>query len=402
MSFKEVLAKPGMKPLIFTAFLLSFGFGIIIPIMPFYATSLGATPFELGLMTATFAIVSLVCAPLFGKLSDRYGKKRFMVIGMLGYAIDYVILMYSDSLLMLVFARAFGGLCSAALMPATMALISEHTTERQRGHAMGLFGMMFGAGFVLGPAFGGIMSAVSLHDTFLICAGISLANMLFIAYGVRDAGTAAGHGRQAAKDQGFLKLVSSPLVYLFLTTFMVTFMIGGMDTILALYTAEKMGFTSTQIGVVFAFIGITMMVMELASGALINRFGESKLIMAGLFVNGAGFMLFSITADWLTLFLPLCLFVIGASLATPAAASFMTKSAPGGKGAVLGIDSSFRSLGQIAGPILGGLAYGINHYYAFIGMALVSWAFLAIFWTNAPADKLHAAGGQAASGKSGA
>lgn len=405
-SFNEILSKPGIKTLLFAIFMTSFGFGVIIPILPFYALSFGAQPFDLGLLTASFALASFVFSPIFGRLSDRMGRKKFVLLGALGYTLSYLIYAFADSLALVFLARALSGVFSAAIFTAAVSILSDLTTERERGRAMALQGMMFALGLVFGPAFGGFASTISLNgaftalhvpqcyplagclpgeasvrDAFLLSALLSLANFIFAAFSLREPKTPHAGYLEKGRDS-LLHHVTSPLLLLFVSSFMTTFMIGGIDAILALYTSEKLGFTAADAGVVFTYIGVMMILTQFISGALVNKFGELSLIRAGLVLSGAGFLLLSAANGWAALLFAITVFNFGLVFVMPSVTSLETKRVTGKKGAVIGIDSSFRALGEIAGPILAGLLYGISHIYAFAGMAAIIWAYFFVLSHN--------------------
>ena len=383
MSFKEILSVPGIKAVLFTLFMTSFGFGVILPILPFYALAHGATPAELGMLTATFAGMSLIFSPIMGKLADRYGRKRILQIGTAGFVIGYLVFAFSDSLPLLFVARAIEGIAAAAIFPACISLLSDFTNEQQRGRAMGLVGMAFSLGFIVGPAFGGLASGISVQVAFLLSALMAFLNFLSVHLQIREPHEKQDSRGIVQQEVSLLEHISSPLLFLFMGSFMTAFMIGGLDATLAIYTADRMGFSSPQIGLIFTYIGVLIMVMQFVGGGLVNRFGELRLIPAGLLLSGAGFALLTLTHDWLSLLLPLAVFVMGNALVFPSVNSLITKKVIGKRGAVLGLVSSFQSLGQMIGPLLGGFLYGLHHDYAFMGLAIAIWAYAILFFTVA-------------------
>lgn len=383
MSFKEILSTPGIKAVLFTLFMTSFGFGVILPILPFYALSHGATPADLGMLTAVFAGMSLIFSPIMGKLADKFGRKKILMIGTGGFVIGYLVFAFTDSLAMAFVGRAIEGIAAAAIFPACISLLSDFTDEKQRGKAMGLVGMSFSLGFIIGPAFGGLASGISVQAAFLLSAGMAALNFLSVSLQIREP-----HEKQDSKgivqqEVSLLEHLTSPILFLFLGSFMTAFMIGGLDATLAIYTADKMGFSSPQIGLIFTYVGVLIMIMQFVGGGLVNRFGELKLIPVGLLLSGAGFFLLTFTHDWLSLLFPLAVFVMGNALVFPSVNSLITKKVVGKRGAVLGLLSSFQSLGQMIGPLLGGFLYGIHHDYAFIGLALAIWAYALLFFSVA-------------------
>src|SRR3989344_1283597 len=261
MSFKEILKTPGLKAVLFTMFMTAFGFGIILPILPFYTISLGATPFQLGMLTGTFALMGLLTSPFMGRLGDRIGRKKVLLIGIFGFFLAYLVFAVSDALWMAFLARAIEGVSAGAIFPACISLLSDYTNEKQRGKAMGLVGMTFSLGFIMGPAFGGFASAISVQTAFLAAAGITVLNMISVSAQVREPPEKEESKDIVQKEITLLQHLSSPLVFIFLCTFMIAFMIGGIEATLALYTSEKLGFTSAQLGLVFTYIGFLIMTM---------------------------------------------------------------------------------------------------------------------------------------------
>src|SRR3989338_6093456 len=326
MSFKDILKVPGVKTVLFTVLMTRIGFGIILPILPFYS-----------------------------------------------------LLAFSDSLAMILFARALAGVFAAAVFPSCISLLSDFTTEKQRGEVMGLFGMAMSAGFILGPAFGGLASHFSVRDAFLLSFALSAANLFSVNFQLSELKEKAESKNLVEKEISFFQHLKSNMLFLFLSSFMASFMVGGHEAVIALYTCERLGFTSSQLGIVFTYVGVLIFLSRGLTGKFINKYGEIKLIQAGLLVSGLGFLTLLFAKDWISLLLPLTVFVLGNALIFPSVPSLLTKKVSGKRGTILGLESSFRSLGLMTGPMLGGFLYGINHNYAFIGMAVVIWIYFLVF-----------------------
>jgi multidrug resistance protein len=379
MSLKEIFSIPGIRPVLFTLFLTSMGFGIILPLLPFYALSLGAKPFELGMLTATFALMQLVFSPLFGKLSDRIGRKKVLLAGTLGFGVAYLVFAAATTFWMALIARAIEGFFAAAIFPTCVSLLSDLTTPKQRGPVMGMMGMTFSLGFIFGPAFGGFASAISVRDAFLLAAVCSGLNFIWVFFKLREPKEKEASKDIVGKEISLLSHLSSPLLFLFLSSLMITFMIGGIEATLALYTSERLGFDAVQMGLLFTYVGVLIMIMQFIGGTLVNRFGEVRLIQAGLLLSATGFFLISLTNDWLSLLVPLAIFVAGNAVVFPGVMSLITKKVQGKSGAVLGLNNSFSAAGQFIGPLLGGFLFGINHFYSFAGMAAVVLVYFVLF-----------------------
>src|SRR5690625_2395126 len=147
-------------------FFVMVGFGIIIPVLPFYAEELGASPAELGLLMAVYSLMQLLFAPMWGRISDRIGRKPVIMIGILGLSLSFFLMALSTELWMLFAARIIGGFLSSANMPTVMAYVADITSEEDRGKGMGIVGAATGLGFIFGPAVGGMFSIFSIDAPF--------------------------------------------------------------------------------------------------------------------------------------------------------------------------------------------------------------------------------------------
>ena len=174
--------KKSLSILFAVMFLVMVGFGIIIPVLPFYAENIGASPAQLGLLMAAYSVTRLLFAPMWGRLSDRIGRKSVILIGIFGLAISFFLMAVSSALWMLFAARIIGGFLSSANMPAVMAYVADITTQEDRGKGMGIIGAAIGLGFIFGPAMGGIFSESSLALPFYLACASSLLTFLIVLF----------------------------------------------------------------------------------------------------------------------------------------------------------------------------------------------------------------------------
>lgn len=379
MSFKEILVKKEIQVTLFTLLVTSVGFGVILPILPFYAQTFNATPTDLGLLTAVFAFVNLLFAPIIGKYSDKIGRKKVLLGGTFGFSLAYLLFAFAQNLETLFIARALEGLMAAGIFPATTSLISDFTSEKQRGKAMALVGMSFSFGFIIGPALGGLAELLSIQGAFFVAAGLSFLNFLWVNFQIKEPKEKQESKDIVQKEISLLQHISSPLLLFFLASFMIAFMVGGLQATLALYTEEKLHFGPGEVGLIFTFIGLMILLFQFISGSLVGRFGEIKMIQAGLLLSAIGFISLAFLSSWITILLPLVVFVLGNAFVFPSVTSLISKRAQGGRGAAMGLIASFQSLGQFIGPILAGVLYYYDPKYAYIGLGVVSLVYFAIF-----------------------
>src|SRR3990172_3354661 len=172
--------KRNLAILFATLVVVMLGFGIIIPIMPFYVEQFGGGGVEMGLLMTVFSLMQFVFSPIWGSLSDRVGRKPVMLIGALGNALSMGWMAFAADYWTLFAARLLMGTLSSATLPTAMAYISDSTDEESRGGGMGIFGAAFGMGMVLGPGIGGVMTRLSLGAPFFFASGASLLAMALI------------------------------------------------------------------------------------------------------------------------------------------------------------------------------------------------------------------------------
>lgn len=244
---------------------------------------------------------------------------------------------------------------------------------------MGLMMMTFSVGFIFGPALGGFASAFSVRDAFFVAAAFSFLNFLWIFLRLKEPHEKSESKDLPAKEASLFSHLRTPLAFLFLSSTIVMMIIGGFEATLALFVSERLSFTSIEMGLVFTFVGTLMLILQPITGNLINRFGEIRMIQAGLLFSGTGFSSILFATDWITLLAPLGLFVVGNSCVFPSVTSLLTKKVQGKQGAVIGLNQSFSSAGQIMGPLFAGALYSIDHAYSFAGLAAVAGIYFLIF-----------------------
>ncbi|MEH7235099.1 MFS transporter [Bacillus sp. JJ1562] len=360
-------------PILFAVmFLVYVGFGIIIPVIPFYAEDLGASPTELGLLMAVYSLMQFLFAPMWGRISDRIGRKPVMMIGIFGLAVSFFLMALSTELWMLFGARIIGGFLSAANMPTVMAYAADITSEEDRGKGMGVIGASIGLGFVFGPAIGGIFSRTDLQMPFYIAGILSLLTFFLVILVLKESLPKEERHQTDRSRKGLLKALNGPESVLFFLSLFITLSLSGLEATFAYYAAEKAGLGTTDLGYIFMIMGLAGAIVQGGLvGRLTKRFGEGFVIQIGIFVSALGFFLILYTKDFLTAAIFLTVFGVGNGVIRPAVSALLTKRTKTGHGGVTGLLSSFDSLGRILGPILGGLLYTVS-----VGLPYISGIFL--------------------------
>ena len=369
METKKVL------PILFLVmFLVMVGFGIIIPVIPFLAEEVGGSPTELGLLMASYSLMQLVFAPIWGRLSDRIGRKPIMIIGIAGLALSFFISAIADSLLLLFVARIIGGILSSANMPTAMAYVADITTAENRSKGMGIIGAAAGLGFVFGPAIGGIFSKTSLSLPFIIAGVLSLVTLLLVIFLLKESlpiekrSVNINH-KEESKWKGF----KGPYTIMYTLRLMVTLSMAGLEATFAYFAAQKAGIDTVGLGYIFMIMGFGSAIVQGGlMGPMSKKYGESFIIKAGIFFSIIGFVLILFTSNFWTAAIFLTIFGMGNGVIRPAISALLTKNNTTGHGDVTGLLSSVDSLGRIIGPPLGGWLFSISIGLPFILGAVLS------------------------------
>ncbi|WP_163581280.1 MFS transporter [Gracilibacillus saliphilus] len=361
-------------------FFVMVGFGIIIPVLPFYAEELGASPFELGLLMATYSVMQFLFAPMWGRISDRIGRKPVLMIGIAGLALSFFLLALATQLWMLFAARIIGGLLSAANMPTVTAYVADITSEEDRGKGMGIIGAAVGLGFIFGPAIGGVFSSGNLAIPFYLSGISSLITFLLVAVVLKESLTEKG-ASQEKKRPSLLAAFKSPNANLFILQWFVSVSLAGLEATFAYFAYDRAGLGTVELGYIFMIMGLAGAIVQGGLvGQMTKRFGEGKVIQIGIIGSAVGFTLILFVQDFLTAAIFLTVFGLGNGLIRPSVSSLLTKKATSGYGQVTGLLSSFDSLGRIVGPPLGGMLYGIAIFMPYVSGIILSVLALGIYY----------------------
>ena len=377
--------------LAFTLVVVMLGFGMVMPIMPFYVESMGASATELGLLVAISPFIQLVASPIWGSVSDRRGRKPVLAVGLLGYGIAMVLFGLSTKLWMLFVARGAGALLSAATMPTTMAYISDSTSEQDRGGGMGVLGAATGLGMVLGPAMGGLLGSASLSTPFFLTAAVCLLTLLLVLFFLPESLPAEARQQMATRDKPITQVrdlwqaLFGPLGVLLLMAFLVSFGLTNFQGIFGYYALKKFGYGTEEVGWILTVVGIVAALTQgVLTGPLTKRWGEARVIKATLLASAITFALLLAANNLATVLLTTGLFTLPNALLRPAVISLTSKHAETRQGTAMGLNNSFNSLGRVVGPIWAGFAFDLNYNLPYLsGAAIMFVGFLAsLIWVT--------------------
>ena len=351
-----------MSPLVvifITVFIDLLGFGIIIPLLPFYAQSFGASAFEIGLLGTSFSLMQFLFSPVWGRWSDKVGRKPIILVGLLGSCLSYVMLAVATSLPMLFIARIVGGIAGANI-PTAQAYIADVTTPENRAKGMGMVGAAFGLGFIFGPALGGVLSRISPETPMWCAAALCGANLVAAWFLLPESRVVTSTTRTLGRLEALRHAMKKPtLVILLAIYFIVIMAFSGFEATFALFSEARFGYTAASIGFLFTFIGVVLAVVQgVLVGRVVKRVGERRLIPFAITSIAVSIGMLPFVWNVPGLLVALALLAVGMGFNSPSITSMVSRlSDADDQGGILGLASSLASLGRVAGPAWGGYLY---------------------------------------------
>lgn len=372
---------PGFGVIWTTVALDLIGFGIILPVLPRFAEDAGASPTVAGFLVASFSVAQLLFAPIWGRVSDRIGRKPVLIVSLVGTAIGSLLTGFAGAALWLLFLGRIVDGASGASVSVAQASVTDLAPPDQRARLLGLLGAAFGAGFALGPAIGGVAALADHRLPFFLAAAIAGTNALVATRRLPETRSSAAPRRDATSRDDRTGAVGG-LVQLVLVAFVAVSAFSGFEATFSLLAKERFGLTASATYGVFFVIGIAIVFVQ---GGLIHpivsALGETGTIRAGLLCNTLGLALVALDHGWATLTPGLALLVVGQGMLTPALASAVAgRARHERRGAVLGVQQSAGGLARVVGPSAAGALFqhaGVSAPYV-VGAILAGLALLLV------------------------
>ena len=354
----------------FTIFIDFTGFGLIIPLLPFWAQHLGANAVGVGLILTIYALAQFIFTPILGSLSDRYGRRPVIITSLVIEAIALALTALANTLPLLFIARFIGGVGSSNIGSA-QAVVSDVTPPTGRARGMGLIGAAIGMGFVVGPAIGGVLAPLGPAVPFWAAMGVAIVNTLLVALFLPETRKRGVTAVEAYKGKGFSVLLAGwqqalrhPVVTrLAIINLLFNVAFTAMEAIYPLFSQHVFGWTAMQNGYIFTYVGIVIVIMQGGLiGRLVKRFGERTLLIAGLIMLAIGLGLLPWSTQLGLMLVALGILSAGDGAVTPTISTLLSfASSVDTQGETLGFAQGLAGLGRIVGPLIAG------SFYAFAG-----------------------------------
>ncbi|WP_100330521.1 MFS transporter [Bacillus xiapuensis] len=370
----------------FNLFIIMVGIGLVIPILPFYVEKFGAGARTLGALIAVYSFMQFIFAPLWGRLSDKIGRKPLITAGLIGFAVSEFLFAFASSIWLLFAARILAGGFGSALMPTAMAYVSDVTSDEDRGKGMGIMGAAMGLGIVIGPGIGGWLAEYDLSYPFIfagIAASVAAVVSVLIlpeSYSPEQRAIDAERNRAESSSSRIEKLkqtMRSPAGFLLLLVFLLSFGLANFQSIFGYYSWERYGYGPKEVGLIMLIIGlIGTLVQGAGVGRITKKFGDQRTVLGSLLLSAVGFILMTLANSFAGVLVTTGIFFIGNSLLRPSVNSLLSKQAGPQQGYIMGLNNSFLSLGNVAGPLAAGGLFEWNlHLPYMFGAAIMLFGF---------------------------
>ncbi len=348
-------------------YLMIAGFGLVIPLLPFFAKAYGAPAWQVTLLFSAFSFGQFLGEPFWGRLSDRIGRKPVLIITIGLVGVSYAGLAFAPNILAAFAIRFLNGFFAGNISTLQGAMADITPLERRAGR-MGVMSAAFSAGFSTGPAIGGLLAqpsrgALGFQLPLLVAAGFAFASALAVIAFVRETRPEpAHHGAQRSRLEGLREARSHPVISRVMAiSFIVVIGFAGIEATYGLWTQNRFGWGPKQIGLAFMLIGVLGAVCQgWLSGRLVRRYGEPLTLIGGLCFMGAGLVTQGLSPVWQVAILGFSLVCIGQSICFPNLAGLISRAAPPDRqGEMLGLNASGMALARIGGPVAAGQLFSM-------------------------------------------
>ncbi len=395
------MKKPSLLIIFFTVFIDLIGFGIVMPLLPLYSDKFGAPGWMNGAIVASFSLMQFICAPLWGKLSDRIGRRAVLLVSNAGSALAYAMFGFasrfegSTALWLLLLSRIFAGISGANLSVAS-AYIADVSPPEKRSKSMGLIGMAFGLGFILGPALGSFSAdKFGLEGPGWVAATICFANFLFTAFALVESRKPSSEQKaRRVRFEQWAHVFKNPTVgFLISLYFFATFSFAAFEVTIGLLLKYKFNYGPKEVGYYITYCGLLSALLQGGGiGPMIKRFGERKLLSMALLVVAVGLLLIPYASSMTGLLIALGVFAAGSGIHRPPLFGLISILTPEQEqGETMGVTQSAGSLARIIAPVFAATLFQFMPALPYIICAAVAAVAGIVAWTylNRPEVKGH-------------
>lgn len=355
-----------LATLLLNLFIAFLGIGLVIPVTPTIMNELNISGTVVGYMVSAFALAQLIMSPIAGKWVDKFGRKPMIIIGLLIFSVSELLFGIGETVEVLFASRILGGISAAFIMPAVTAFIADITTSNTRPKALGYMSAAISTGFIIGPGIGGFLADISTRLPFFFAAGFGLFATILSLITLKEPARNDEYDDQPIQKSGFGRIFAPMYFVAFMVILISSFGLASFESLFALFVDHKFGFTAKDIAIVISLGAIVGVIVQVGLFDRLTRWiGEISLIRYSLIVSTVLVLVLTyVTSYWAILLVTMTVFT-GFDLMRPAVTTYLSRIAGNEQGFVGGMNSMFTSIGNIIGPIIGGILFDIDLNYPF-------------------------------------
>lgn len=351
--------------LLVNLFIAFLGIGLVIPVLPTIMNELNLSGSVVGNLVAAFAIIQLIVSPIAGRWADKYGRKRMIVLGLLIFSLSELLFGLGKTVEVLFASRFLGGISAAFIMPAVTAFIADITTLETRPKALGYMSAAISTGFIIGPGLGGFLAEIATRLPFFTASLFALIAAALSLITLREPERNQEGGAMEQKT-GIKRIFEPMYFFAFIIILITAFSLAAFESLFSLYVDHKFSFTPKDIAIVITGGAIVGAVAQVAFFDRLTKYlGEIGLIRYCLILSVILVFLMTIVHSYIHILLVTFIIFVGFDLIRPAVTSYLSKIAGSEQGFVGGMNSMFTSVGNVLGPIIGGILFDVDLDYPF-------------------------------------
>jgi len=366
------------------AFVSIMSFSMVFPLLPIYAKTFDASTLVIGLLASSFALAQLLFSPFWGKISDRFGRKPILAVGLLGMSVSFFFFGLAGNLSVLFILRFFQGIFAGAVFPSTRAYIADCTTKEDRAKHLGRVGAAMALGAVFGPAIGGVLAHESISLPFFIASLIAFLNFIYIARflpeSLKEKSKNIAYREAAFNITQLWRGLTGPLAPLFLLVFAWSFAMSNTQVSVPLLGLEKFHMSTLEIGLLFTVLGGVIAFTQALLLPMILKFATRRAaVVVGLLIMSLGFGSMPFLPGMELVYVSMGIAAFGAALSRPLLSALVSEETHEEQGATMGATGAFENMGRLTGPMLSGLFLGIAFvipFFASVGIVLCVLSFV--------------------------
>lgn len=359
-------------------FIVFLGIGLIIPVMPSFMNIMHLTGKTMGYLVAVFSVSQLIASPFAGRAVDRYGRKTIILIGLFLFGVSELIFGLGTNVAVLYLSRILGGISAAFIMPGVTAYVADITTTEERAKAMGYLSAAISTGFIIGPGIGGFIAAYGVRVPFFFAAAIAFIACISSLFILKEPLTKEQLAEISANNRktsfiSDLKRSLHPLYFIaFIIVFVLAFGLSAYETVFSLFSDHKFGFTPKDIAAIITISSLFGVVVQVfLFGKMVDLLGEKKLIQLCLVIGAVLAVASTLISSFWVVLAVTCFIFLAFDLLRPALTTFLSRAAKKEQGFVAGMNSTYTSLGNIAGPAMGGVLFDVNINFPYLFSAAI-------------------------------